>query len=59
MSNLKTFDNLYASLSQSAYEDRPYNFLDRLSNNVYRDALSEDAKVYLNQMMSQFEQIDE
>lgn len=26
MSNLKTFNNLYISLSQSAYEDRPRNF---------------------------------
>lgn len=26
MSNLKTFNNIYASLAQSAYEDRPYSF---------------------------------
>lgn len=34
MSDLKTFDNLYASLSQSAYEDRPRNFKERASEDV-------------------------
>ncbi|MBF0780565.1 MULTISPECIES: alpha/beta hydrolase [unclassified Granulicatella] len=32
MSNLETFDNLYANLAQSAYVDRPYNFPDILPN---------------------------
>ena len=30
MTNLKTFNNLYIGLSQSAYEDRPYSFYNRL-----------------------------
>ena len=30
MTNLRTFNNLYIDLSQSAYEDRPYSFYDRL-----------------------------
>mgnify|MGYP000115173456 FL=1 len=34
MSDLKTFDNLYTSLSQSAYEDRPRNFKERSSEDV-------------------------
>ena len=34
MSDLKTFDNLYTSLSQSAYEDRPRNFKERSSENI-------------------------
>ncbi|WP_049555689.1 MULTISPECIES: lipase family protein [unclassified Granulicatella] len=34
MSDLKTFDNLYTSLSQSAYEDRPRNFKERSSEDI-------------------------
>ena len=30
MTNLRTFNNLYIDLSQSAYEDRPYSFYHRL-----------------------------
>ena len=30
MTNLRTFNNLYIDLSQSAYEDRPYSFYNRL-----------------------------
>ena len=30
MTNLKTFNNLYIDLAQSAYEDRPYSFYNRL-----------------------------
>lgn len=32
MSNLTTFDNIYANLSQSAYEDRPYSFYEQLKD---------------------------
>lgn len=52
MSDLKTFDNLYTSLSQSAYEDRPRNFKERSSEDVpgeinYAEDYEED-KIIIN-----------
>lgn len=37
MNNLKTFDNLYASFSQSTYEDRPYSFMNELNEEIVYD----------------------
>lgn len=38
MTNLRTFNNLYIDIAQSAYEDRPYSFYNRL---LYTDDYAE------------------